>query len=413
MSGGPDVVTVFLRWIWWRAVLHNGWWLVTSVYLVVDADLSPSQLVLIGVAQGVIALTFEVPAGVVADTISRKSSLVVSHVLMGSAMIATGLVTDFRLLVATQMLWGLSWTFASGADVAWITDELDQPARISVVLMRSGRAQLTGAAAGLVGIGILGSLTQRSTAMVLAGAAMLLLGLYVVFRFREERFVPASTRRWSASWSIFVRGSALVRRSRAILLMFAATFLVNGAWVGFGRLQPRRLVDLGLPSDPVVWFTALGVLTLLVGAAALRVVERQIEEAGTALRGYVIACVAGVVGAVGLAGAPEEVSGSAAVLVVAGIALPLTRTLATIWVNRQTSGDVRATVHSFLAQAEYAGEIACGLAIAVVAQLAGLSSALVTCAALFAITTVLVQRLGTSRATRTPLRSFADALLRR
>jgi MFS family permease len=393
MSGGPDIVAVYLRWIWWRAVLHNGWWLVTSIYLVVDAGLSPSQLVLIGVGQGVVALVFEIPAGVVADTISRKWSLVVSHVLMGTAMLATGLVTDFGPLVATQMLWGLSWTFASGADVAWVTDELDEPARISSVLMRSGRAQLTGAAAGLVGVGALGSLLQRSTAMVLAGAAMLLLGLYVVLRFREERFVRAPARQWSASWSIFVRGAALVRRSRAILLMFAATFLVNGAWVAFGRLHPRRLVDIGLPSDPVAWYTALGVLTLLVGAAALRVVERHIDGAHTALRGYVIACAAGVVGAIGLAAAPEEVSGSAAVLLVAGIAMPLTRTLATIWVNRQTSADVRATVHSFLAQAEYVGEIVCGLAIAVIARLAGLSPALATCAALFAITVLLVQRL--------------------
>ena len=409
MSSGPDLVAVFLTWIWWRAVLHNGWWLVTSVYLVVDADLSPSQLVLIGGAQGVIALVFEVPAGVVADAISRKWSLVVSHVLMGAAMIATGLVTDFGPLVATQMLWGLSWTFASGADVAWITDELDEPARISVVLMRSGRAQLTGAAAGMVGVGALASLMQRSTAMVLAGAAMLLLGLYVVFRFREEGFVATSTRRWSASWSILVRGSALVRRSRAIRLMFAATFLVNGAADSFGRLHPRRLVDLGLPSDPVAWFTALGVLTLLVGAAALRVAEPHVDDVRTALRGYVIACAAGAVGLIGLAGAPEEVSGSAAVLLVAGIALPLTRTVGTIWVNRQTSGDVRATVHSFLAQAEYGGEIACGLAIAVVARLAGLSFALVTCGALFAITIFLIHRLGTSRTARSSLRAFAGA----
>jgi hypothetical protein len=292
------------------------------------------------------------------------------------------------------MLWGLSWTFASGADVAWITDELDQPARIAVVLMRAGRAQLTGAAAGIVGIGALASLLQRSTAMVLAGAAMLLLGLYVVFRFREQRFIHTSTRRWPASWSILVRGSTLVRRSRAILLMFAATFLVNGAADAFGRLQARRLVDIGLPSDPVAWFTALGVLTLLVGAAALRVVERSIDDAHTALRGYVIASAAGAVGLIGLAGAPEEVSGSAAVLLVAGIALPLTRTIGTIWVNRQTSGDVRATVHSFLAQAEYVGEIACGLAIAVVARFAGLSLALVTCAALFATTIFLIQGLG-------------------
>ena len=125
MNGGADLVAVYLRWIWWRALLHRGWWLVTSVYLVVDAELSPSQLVVIGVAQGLVAVVFEVPAGVVADTIGRKRSLIVSHALMGTAMLATGLVTDFEALVATQMLWGLAWTFASGADVAWITDELD------------------------------------------------------------------------------------------------------------------------------------------------------------------------------------------------------------------------------------------------------------------------------------------------
>jgi hypothetical protein len=221
---------------------------------------------------------------------------------------------------------------------------------------------------------------------------MLLLGLYVAVRFREERFVPAPARRWSASWSIFVRGSRLVRRSRAILLVFAATFLVNGAWVGFGRLQPRRLVDLGLPTDPVAWFTVLGVLTLLVGTAALRVVEPHVDDVRSALRGYVVACAAGAVGAVGLAAAPEELSGSAAVLLVAGIALPLTRTTATIWVNRQTSGDVRATVHSFLAQAEYVGEIVCGLAIAGVARLAGLSPALGACGALFALAILFVRR---------------------
>jgi MFS family permease len=396
VSGGPGLDAIFLRWTWWRALLHRGWWLVTSVYLVVDADLSPSQLVLIGAAQGAISLVFEIPAGVLADTISRRWSLVVSHVLMGTAMIATGLVTDFGALVATQMLWGLSWTFASGADVAWITDELDEPARIAVVLVRSGRADLTGAAAGLVSLGALASFTQRSTAMVLAGAAMLALGLYVVFRFGEQRFVRASTRRWSASWSILVRGSILVRRSRAILLMFAATFLVNGAAVAAGRLQARRLVDLGLPSDPVAWLTVLGVLTLLVGAAALRLVEPRVDDARMALNGYALACAAGAVGLVVLAGAPEEVSGSAAVLLFAGIALPLTRTLATIWVNRQTSSDVRATVHSFLAQAEYVGEIVCGLALAMVARFAGLSPALLASAGLFALTILLTRRLGTA-----------------
>jgi MFS family permease len=78
-----------------RAALYNGWWLATSLYLVIDGGLTSSQLVFIGVAQGIAALIFEVPAGVFADMISRKWSLVISHILMGVAMLGTGLVKSF------------------------------------------------------------------------------------------------------------------------------------------------------------------------------------------------------------------------------------------------------------------------------------------------------------------------------
>jgi hypothetical protein len=74
---------------------------------------------------------------------------------MGAAMLATGLVTDFPLLMATQMLWGISWTFASGADTAWVTDELNEPHRIASVLAKSTRAQLSGAAVGITVLGLL------------------------------------------------------------------------------------------------------------------------------------------------------------------------------------------------------------------------------------------------------------------
>jgi MFS family permease len=393
---GSDPVATYLRWVWWRALLHRGWWLVTSVYLVVDAGLTAAQLVLIGAAQGATALVFEVPAGVLADTVGRRWSLVVSHALMGTAMAATGLTTDFVPIVATQMLWGLSWTFASGADVAFITDELADPERIAAVLARSARAGLTGAAAGLIGLGALASLTQRRPAMVAAGAAMLLCGLYVAVRFRERRFVPAPARRWSASWTILVRGSALVRGSRAILLMFGATLLVNTA-AASARLHQRRLVDIGFPARPLVWFTVLGILTLLVGAGVMRAVESRLTDEPPALRGYRAAALAGAAGVAGLAVAPGPFSGGAAVLLVSGVALPLTRTIGTIWVNRQTSDDVRATVHSFLAQAEYAGAIVGGLGLAALAGSAGLSMTLVVCGVLFASTVVLLRPTGAGR----------------
>jgi MFS family permease len=376
-----------------RAVLHNGWWLVTSVYLVVDAGLSPAQLVLIGSVQSVFALLCEVPAGVFADTISRKWSLVISQLLMGTAMLSTGLVESFPLLLATQVLWGISWTFASGSDVAWITDELDQPDRITAILARAARAQLTGAATGLIALGLLAWATRRDLTIVVAGAAMMSLALYIALRFTEDRFVPVRTARWSSSWTTFRRGLTLVRRSREILLIFAATFLVNGASDAAGRLTQKQLLDLGLPSepDPVIWFTGLGVVGLIVGALTLRAFAKRIDG-DHARNDYALAAVAGVVGMLMLAFARDPVVGAIAVVLVSGIVTPLTRVISTIWVNARTTADVRATTHSFLAQLEYLGEIVCGLSIAAIARLTTLPLALTACALLFAATAVLMVR---------------------
>jgi len=128
------VAATYLRWTFLRAIFHRGWWLATSLYLVVEAGLSPLELVFLGTAQGLTVIVFEIPAGVVADNYSRKWSIVIAHFLMGTAMLATGLVMSFPALVLTQMVWGLSWTFSSGADVAWLNDELDQPEKIGPLL---------------------------------------------------------------------------------------------------------------------------------------------------------------------------------------------------------------------------------------------------------------------------------------
>jgi hypothetical protein len=314
---------------------------------------------------------------------------------MGIAMLTTGLVTAFPLLLATQVLWGLAWTFASGSDIAWITDELNAPDRISAVLSRTARAQLTGAAIGLVAIGALAWATRREVAIVAAGAAMLLLSMYVVARFSEERFVPATGPRWAASWTTFRRGLSLVRGSPELLRIFLATFLINGASDAAGRLAPKQLLDLGLPIrlDPIVWFSGLGVIALAVGALALRIAERRLD--GQHARGsYGVATAIGAVGTAGLAFAPDAISGSVALIVMSGIAVPLTRVIAMIWVNARTTSDVRATTHSFLAQAEYLGEVVCGLLITLVAQLVGLPAALAGAAALFALTAAIMRQPG-------------------
>lgn len=68
-------------------------------------------------------------------------------------MIATGLTESFVTLILAQMLWGISWTFASGSDVAWATDELGQPDQMHLVLAAQSRWQMIGAGVGIVTIG--------------------------------------------------------------------------------------------------------------------------------------------------------------------------------------------------------------------------------------------------------------------
>ena len=395
----PDVTAVFLRWVALRAVLHRGYWLVASLYLVVDAGLSAFQLVFLGTAQGLISLVCEVPAGVMADAVSRKWALVIAHVLIGASMVVTGLVTSFPALVATQMVWGVGWTFASGADVAWVTDELDRPDRIARVLAARARWEQVGAIVGLIGIGLLALAIGLGPAMVAAGAAMVLLGLYVVVWFTEHGFTPSASRRWQQSTAIFRRGVALARRDHEILLILAATFLIDGAAEAFGRLYPKRLISLGLPSlaDSIVWFTGLGIIALVLGALALRIVEARIDGAGVARRVYAAACFTGALGLIALAGAPGFVIGSAGVLLVSGIALTVTRAVGVIWVNRRTSSDVRATVQSILAQAEYSGEIVCGFTLGALAQATTMSVAFACSAALIMGAGVMVVRAGAGR----------------
>jgi MFS family permease len=394
---GGDVATTFLRWTFMRALCQRGYVLTSSLYFVVTARLSASQLLLLGTVVAVTLVLSEVPAGVWADTISRKWSLVIAHLFLGVGMLTTGLVTAFPLLLVTQVLWGLGWAFSSGADVAWLTDELDQPERIARLLSARARWDLVGGASGMVAFGVLGWGIGLATAIVVSGGVMALLGLFVAARFGEDNFTPARERRWSASLSIFRRGLTLARHDHEILLVLAATLIVNGAGM-ITWLFPKQLVDLGFPNDPLLWYTALGILASVAGVVALRIVEARIDGIGVARRTYSAACFAGVLGLIVLAQAPSALMGAVGVLLVGGIAFTVTRAVSVIWVNRRTTSDVRATVHSFLSQAETIGEIFGGFALALLAEAAGIPVALMTSGALLACAGALVVRSRADRA---------------
>ena len=219
---------------------------------------------------------------------------------------------------------------------------------------------------------------------------MALLGAYVA-GFPEDNFHRPAGRRWTGSLLIFRQGLGLARRDGQILLMFAAMMLVNAAAITTW-LFPRQLVDLGFPHDLVLWYTGLGIAASAAGVVALRIVEARIDGVRAARASYALACFLGMAGLQVLAEAPDALLGCLGVLLVSGIGYNVTRAVSVVWVNRRTPGPVRATVHSFLSQAETLGEILGGGTLAALAEAAGIAATLLTAATLLAGTGLLVAR---------------------
>ena len=110
------VYTVYNRWI---SAFFALAFTVNMVYFVTTAKLDPLQLVLVGTSLEASIFVFEIPTGIVADTVSRRLSVILGVFLMGIGIFLSGLIPVFTPILIAQVIWGLGYTFASGALDAW------------------------------------------------------------------------------------------------------------------------------------------------------------------------------------------------------------------------------------------------------------------------------------------------------
>src|SRR5215211_328872 len=165
---------------------------VAAVYFVRDVGLNPFQLVLAGTAMELAIFACEVPTGVVADTYSRRLSLVVGWLVMGAGMVLVGAVASVAAVLAGSAVWGFGYTFTSGAHQAWITDEVG----VDAVGRVFARGQQFGYAGGLIGIGlgVAVATVDLGLAVALGGALAAAFGL-VASGVLARRFARAGQER--------------------------------------------------------------------------------------------------------------------------------------------------------------------------------------------------------------------------
>ena len=260
---------------------------VTAVYYVTEVGMSPLQLVLVGTLMEISIFVFEVPTGIVADTYSRRLSIVIGTFVMGVAVILFGALGDVWPILAANALWGFGYTFTSGAFDAWLADEVGQerlagrlpargPGRSRRRPRRHRRERRPRARRPPAADRRRGRRRDRARALLRADDAARPASPRC--RARSEARSP----RWRTPAA---QGGRLVR-ARPALLAILGIAAFAGMWSeGFDRLwQAHFIRDIGLPSlgglDPVVWFGVFGAGTILLSIAVAQPLGKRLEHVG-------------------------------------------------------------------------------------------------------------------------------------
>jgi len=400
MRARPDRIYL---WTGFAQGFTSSWALAAVVWWVVDVGLSPLQLVLLGTALEVSVLLAETPTGVVADLYSRKWSLVASYVVMGAAMTLGPITPVFGILLVWQVLWGIGWTLQSGADTAWITDELaatgDTEHSVDRLIVRHSIRRSFGLLVGLPLTAAVGAWSLEG-AMVLLGALSMGAGVVFAIAMEEQGFeptTPSERGRWADAFGVWRDGARIVARSPMLRIVVGTMVVIGAADEAIDRLDVLRLVQLGLPDfaeeEAVVFFGVVWVAMTILNIPVMVWLSNRLESAPDRRAAQLVQLLLmlSAIGVVGLALSPAFATALIG-WTVRDIAREVLEPLGVGLANRHAESEVRATVISFRGQAEAVGEVMGGVLLGTLAQLTTVPIALTAAAVLLAVAAVPYQR---------------------
>lgn len=383
--GAADPVRVYFATGLVARACTRAYWPLFMVRLVTDLELSPFQLVVLGTIFELTIFVAEIPTGVVADLYSRRLSVILAFLVTGAGMFISAFAEPFWLIATAQILVGVGATFMSGAETAWVTDEVGDLGRVEQLILSRGQWQMIAAIVGIAVFAALAWLTTLSSALGATALTYFGWGAVLIARMPEANFSRNPGQGWVEFVSMLAQGWRRIR-SLTLLWLLALIAVIGGlAKEVIDRLDVARLVGIGLPAD-FDEATVIGAIVVVQTAAAallLRLVRRRI--AGRGIAAAMAGLLVGVVIGVALLARVDVLWVAAAGVVLQGGAHFATGPLVTAWANTWASGSARATVHSFVGQAESLGEVVGGLTLGAAAELWSIRFAMTVSATLFAV----------------------------
>jgi len=373
---------------------------VNLLYYIFIAKLDPLQLVLVGTALEASIFVFEIPTGVVADSISRRMSIIIGIFLIGLAFLINGSWPLFWVIMLAQGIWALGYTFTSGATQAWISDEIGEE-NAGLAFIRAARWDQWGGIVGTVASVLIAMLSIR--APILAGGVLFLaLGAYLSLFMPEQRYHPepmSPSGRWRQFASTFKGGISAVKLRPALIGILAAGFFYGFYSEGYDRLwQAHILETFTIPGagwfspvytspemSAVFWNAAFKIVLMSLAVVATKAVEKRIDHAAMTLLVRMLMGLSTVllVALLGFAMAGNLIVSLILVLII-GVSREVIYPIYTTWVNHRLPSNVRATVLSFSSQVDAIGQTVGGPIVGVVAKQVSIMAGQLTSTAMLA-----------------------------
>ena len=358
-------------------------WGVNTLFLL-NAGLSFFEVFIANAAFSAGMVVFEIPTGVVADTLGRRVSFLLSVSVLGAttlmyvglAQVGAGVV-GFALV---SVLMGLGFTFYSGAMEAWLVDALAATGYRGLLDRVFARGQqITGAAmlVGTVGGGLLGQINLSIPYLVRSG---LLAAVFVVayLVMHDVGFTPRRVTAGELPGEVARNARAGVefgwrQRPLRLLMLAGATQSAFLMW-GFYASQPYLLELLDSDAVWIAGFVAAGVaLATMVGNQIVRIASRYCGRRTTLL---LAAAVVETCAAIGMGLASSFWVALPALLLVMG-ATGVSGPVRSAYLHQVVPSEQRATVVSFDSLLSSAGGIGGQIGLGVLGEARSIASAFV------------------------------------
>jgi MFS family permease len=338
-------------------------WGINTIFLL-DAGLSNLEAFAANAFFTAGMVLFEVPTGIIADTIGRRTSYLLGTVTLSASTLLYVLMwqieAPFWEWAVVSVLLGLGFTFFSGAVEAWLVDALTATGFTGELEPVFGRGQIVMGAAMLTGSvagGFIAQQTNLGVPFVLRGVVLILMFVIAYRLMHDIGFTPEKGGRPLAEMRKVASASIEYgwRVPAVKWLMVEALFTGGVGIYGFYALQPYLLELYGDPNAYVIAGLVAAIVAgaQIVGGLAAPRVRRLWHRRTSAL----IATAALGVVTLALIGIFENLYAVIALIVVWALLFAASMPIRQTYLNGLIPSRQRATILSFDALMESTGGV--------------------------------------------------------